>query len=131
MKRLVAFAALFAAGAVGCAPAIGDDCGSSLDCSVNGERICDLASPAGYCTIPSCDDGTCPESAVCVEFRFEPARLASTFCMAECEDAADCRGEDGYACVTASSIDDDAGNPLARVIDRDKGDHKFCGATGG
>jgi hypothetical protein len=104
----------------GCAPEIGDDCETSVDCSVNGDRICDRAQPGGYCTVMSCEENTCPEDAVCVEFRFMPARLAESYCMAPCDDDGDCR--DGYDCVRVSELD-----VIARVLD-DGGDDglRFC-----
>lgn len=57
--------ALFAAA---CGEEIGDACSLSSDCSPQGDRICDVASPGGYCTVFGCDVGTCPEEAVCVRF---------------------------------------------------------------
>ncbi len=119
------FCLIMLCAASGCAPEIGDDCESSIDCSVNSERICDTASPGGYCTIANCDADTCPEDAVCVEFRFNPERLASRWCMASCEDGGDCRGGD-YGCVRASQYVDEGGEPLARVLDHGRDGRKFC-----
>jgi len=134
MKRLFAIAlqtgalgALIAATA--CAPEIGDDCSTSADCSVNGDRICDNASPEGYCTVADCESDTCPESTVCVEFRFEPDRLASSWCMAPCEDSSDCRTEDGYGCIHASEILGVDGEPIARVLDAAGDGSRFCAAV--
>ncbi len=111
----------------GCAPQIGDDCTSSVDCSVNGDRVCDLSQPGGYCTVANCEEGTCPEEPVCVEFRFEPARSAESWCMAPCESDGDCRESDGYACIRASELLE-ADMPLARVLDGDGDDgRRFCG----
>lgn len=112
---------------VGCAPDIGDSCTSSVNCSASGDRVCDFASPGGYCTVFGCDENTCLEGAVCIEFRFVPPRTASSFCMAECEDDGDCRDDEGYACVSADEITDPDGEPIARVV----GDRtpKFCAAT--
>lgn len=73
----------------GCAPQIGDECSSDLECGR--ARICDLASRAGYCTISPCEPGTCPEESTCVEFD-----NAETYCMATCESGDDCRT--GYTC---------------------------------
>ena len=42
-----------------CAPKFGDSCERSLDCSANGERMCDLAQPGGYCTVQNCEPGDC------------------------------------------------------------------------
>jgi hypothetical protein len=55
---------------VGCGNEIGDSCERSLDCSPEGDRICDLSesSPGGYCTIRGCDHDSCPGDSVCVGF---------------------------------------------------------------
>src|SRR5436190_23330379 len=65
--RLAALAALLALAGAGDAE-IGDDCSLSSDCSPQGDRICDVSSPGGYCTIIGCDFDTCPGEAVCVRF---------------------------------------------------------------
>ncbi len=108
----------------GCAPAIGDDCDVSIDCSVSGERLCDIASPGGYCTIQNCDQDSCPDGAVCVEYLFDPERTSQSWCMAACESKGDCRGS--YACTKASQIVDEKGTALARVIDKAGDKKKFC-----
>ena len=61
-------AALTAALLAGCGKEIGDSCLVSTDCGSDSNLICDQASFDGYCTIPGCDFGTCPEEAVCVRF---------------------------------------------------------------
>jgi len=53
---------------VGCGKEIGDACALSSECSAQGDRICDIASPGGYCTVFGCDFDTCPEESVCVRF---------------------------------------------------------------
>jgi hypothetical protein len=92
----------------GCRPNIGDACGSATDCSSQGDRLCDITQPDGYCTIFYCEPDTCPSEAACVAFNLslDPAcgslddsrwgRFARSFCMYVCEDDSDCR--DGYAC---------------------------------
>ena len=62
-----ALAALVALSA-GCGDEIGDSCVSSSDCSQSGDRICDTASPEGYCTVPGCDFDSCPDGSVCIRF---------------------------------------------------------------
>jgi hypothetical protein len=54
----------------GCGKEIGDPCTFSTDCSPNGDRLCDIASNGGYCTIQGCDltSTICPDEAVCVQF---------------------------------------------------------------
>lgn len=55
---------------LGCGSEIGDSCESSVDCSPDGDRLCDLSesSPGGYCTVRGCDYDSCPDDAVCVRF---------------------------------------------------------------
>ena len=108
----------------GCKEHIGDSCANSTDCSVTGERQCDLAQPGGYCTVFSCDPDTCPEGA-CIEWRFIPSRTAETWCMKTCGGNGDCRFE--YSCVLPSDITMTGGydpnlpadERVARVIDLD------------
>jgi len=127
---LTALASLVGAG---CNNHIGDSCGSSADCSVTGERQCDLAQPGGYCTAFSCDPDTCPEGA-CVEWRFIPSRTAETWCMKTCDNTGDCRLE--YTCVLPADIttsgEFDPNLPVdervARIIDLEayKAEAKIC-----
>ena len=109
----------------GCPNNIGDACGSSTDCSVTGDRQCDLAQPGGYCTVFSCDPDTCPQGA-CVEWRFVPSRTAETWCMKTCDNDGNCRAE--YSCVFPNEITQSGefapgGVPederVARIIDLD------------
>lgn len=121
---------------LGCKQHIGDSCGSSTDCSVTGERQCDLSQPGGYCTIFSCDPDTCPEGA-CVEWRFIPSRTAQTWCMKTCDFDGDCRAE--YACVLPEDITQSGGvdedlpldERVARIIDLNtyKAIAKICAAV--
>lgn len=113
--------------ALGCKPAIGDNCSNSIDCSPRGERICDLAQPGGYCTIRNCESGTCPDDALCVEWRGVLERTADAWCMKSCGKDSDCRGD--YRCVLAGELFDDDGNPLASVLDEGRAAHRFCAAT--
>lgn len=106
-----------AASAVGCAPAIGDECDTALDCSSQGSRQCDRTQPGGYCTIMGCERGTCPEDSVCVKFRPDLERIAVTYCMASCETDSDCRGEDGYECMTDDMFKDGAADVLDGPIE--------------
>ncbi len=126
--RILAVTGLVLGAASGCAPEIGDECSSSVDCSVNGDRICDRSQPGGYCTVAACEEGTCPEDSVCVEFRFEPERLSSSWCMAPCEEDGDCRG--GYDCRRASEILDADCEPMARALDGAGDSARFCAVEG-
>ncbi|MEZ4254272.1 MAG: hypothetical protein R3A78_00935 [Polyangiales bacterium] len=128
MTRRAVLFVLLACAAYGCAPAIGDDCDISTDCSVTGDRICDIAQPGGYCTVFNCDQNSCPDDSVCVEYSYDPARLAQTWCMAPCEDNGDCRGG-RYKCTKASAIIDNDGRSIARVLDSGGDKKKFCAVT--
>jgi len=66
MRASIALCALVFAG--GCSKAIGDACGNNVDCSIAGDRFCDIAPPGGYCTVEGCDVDTCPGDSVCVRF---------------------------------------------------------------
>ena len=107
-----------------CAPAIGDDCETGLDCSSQSTRLCDLTQRGGYCTLPNCERGTCPEEAVCVQFRPSTLRLSSNFCMLECDSDSDCRTQHGYRCLHESEFGLPDGNE-ARVLDGSN--KRFCG----
>lgn len=124
--RAFALAALFALCAAqlgACAPEVGDDCESALDCSTNNTRICDRTQPGGYCTIKDCERGTCPEEAVCVKFNPLQERLSVTYCMYECEEDSDCRTESGYVCTKSTRFGADT-EIAALVLDGD--DRAFC-----
>lgn len=125
---LAAFAALLILG--GCTPKIGRECSNSLDCSQQGDRLCDNTQPGGYCTIFNCEPDKCPEGdGVCVSFlsQIDPAcgptddatwgRFERTYCMAGCEDNSDCR--DGYECADPASRD-------GRIIDFSPVATKIC-----
>lgn len=62
--------ALLAVSLGACGKQIGDACNRSVDCSPNGDRLCDPdpSSPGGYCTVLGCDFSTCPDESVCVRF---------------------------------------------------------------
>jgi len=102
-------ALLLSAAGVGCAPKIGDKCVLSTDCSQQGTLVCDTSQPEGYCTQLNCTNGSCPNSAVCVEFQSSvpgcgyddyqsPSRTGRSFCMAHCSEDSDCRQSEGYVC---------------------------------
>jgi hypothetical protein len=95
---------------------------------VTGDRLCDIASPGGYCTVANCDQDSCPDDAVCVEYFYDPPRLSQTWCMATCESNDDCRGG-RYDCTRASAIVDEGGEELARVLDKAGDSSKFCAVT--
>ncbi len=78
---VIAFAAISTAG---CGSQIGDSCQTSTDCDPNGNRICDLSQPGGYCTVMGCDETTCPSEATCV--RSFPVQFLSKPCNPFCED---------------------------------------------
>jgi hypothetical protein len=85
--------------ASGCAPRIGDGCYSQTNCSINGDRVCDITQPGGYCTVFDCSPDTCPDDSVCVRFEPDTARLSRNVCMRRCSSDGDCRTDKGYHCV--------------------------------
>lgn len=108
--------------AVGCTPQIGDSCTVSTDCLFNGARVCDRTlTDSGYCTIFSCEAQTCPSEAWCVQFRQEPPRTTTSWCMRGCEKDSDCRIDEGYRCIRQSDYDDQV------AIILDGSDLGFCG----
>jgi hypothetical protein len=120
---------LLALFAVACSPEIGDDCATALDCSASGTRLCDMTQRGGYCTLEGCEENTCPEEAVCVQFgrRFEGQsieRLARTFCMLKCDSRSDCRTDDGYSCFSAKTF---GARDEAQILG--KSTQKFCAQT--
>jgi hypothetical protein len=68
--------------AAGCTKKIGDDCKSSIDCSQDTERTCDISQPGGYCTIEGCDERSCPSESACI--RFFPRLFLTKPCSAGC-----------------------------------------------
>jgi len=130
LSRLAAVALILLASA--CQPEIGDNCKSSVDCAPNGGRICDPASPGGYCTIQGCDPNGCPEGALCVEWLYEANRTTTTYCMKRCSNSGDC-DRSGYRCVHEGDEEllSSDGEPLARVTDFDSRASKgFCAYVG-
>jgi hypothetical protein len=116
---------------VGCAPSIGDSCDGPIDCSIAGDRVCDLTQPGGYCTVQFCNPDTCPDNAVCVEWLPDPARTAETWCMKRCRSDGGCRS--AYRCVGVDdpALVDDDGRPLARIADLEQRNREvtFCAAA--
>jgi hypothetical protein len=129
----VTFALGLAAVAVSpsCTPKIGDKCVVSTDCSVQGDRLCDTSQPGGYCTQLNCRGNDCFDEATCVLFNSAipgclyddrsggyGSRVARSFCMAQCETNADCRGD--YVCADPRSA------PWSAVILDNNQDKKGC-----
>jgi hypothetical protein len=117
----------------GCPPKIGDDCQSSIDCSAQESRLCDITQPGGYCTVFNCEPGGCFGEGACVVFTDRlsvvegcdtpngPSRFARSFCMANCESDGDCRSD--YVCADMR----DPKNPWGAVV-ADEGSGKVCAA---
>jgi hypothetical protein len=104
--------ALLVIAVAACSPEIGDKCQISTDCSIRGDRLCDISQPGGYCTQLNCRANSCADDAACILFysavpgcTFDDrsgtfgSRVARSFCMKWCESNADCR--DGYVCADA------------------------------
>lgn len=71
MRAFLALALVAAASlASGCRAEIGDACRRSTDCSLQGERSCDLSNRIGgqgECVIEGCSRTSCPDEASCVK----------------------------------------------------------------
>jgi hypothetical protein len=129
LAQRLALLALAALAVGGCKRRIGDACKRSTDCSLQGERICDLStrvnsqgqrtpSGSGECTIEGCGRGTCPDVGACVKVygsdflsvACDPAREdIATFCESDataCE-AAGCRPSQDDASVFVCPPNDD------------------------
>lgn len=50
----------------------------------------------------NCNPDTCPDGAICVEWRFNPSRTSQTWCMRGCGGDGDCRGN--YLCAFPNRI---------------------------
>jgi hypothetical protein len=111
---------------LGCKPKIGEDCATSIDCSISNDRICDATQPGGYCTVFNCEPNGCPEEAVCVAFGegtcstpSVSTRFRRTFCMRKCDDDSDCRGG-SYRCSDVSR------DPARQIVDSAPSSRRIC-----
>ncbi len=90
-QRTIVLATILATGLLGqagCKDKIGDACDFNVDCSTKGDRLCDLSSPGGYCTIENCNAESCPDEAVCIAFY--PVAFLNHPCDPELEDVPGC-----------------------------------------
>ncbi len=71
-----------------CEEKIGDSCDFNVDCSPKGDRLCDLSSPGGYCTIENCNADSCPKESVCIAFY--PVAFLNRVCEPSLEDSPGC-----------------------------------------
>jgi hypothetical protein len=85
----------------GCGKKIGDECGTNVDCSIAGDRFCDIAPVAGYCTVEGCDVDTCPDEAVCVRF-YTPVSTAPCTYDAQ-RPRGDCAADERCLCDLSSA----------------------------
>lgn len=115
---------LGAMAAAACSREIGDGCETSIDCSTESERTCDISQPGGYCTVEGCDERSCPDSSVCIRFfprlfltktcdgcgpdelcvgenRCAPRASERRYCAARCSGDGDCRSK--YECREAGT----------------------------
>ncbi len=100
-------------GASGCKPKIGDPCLVSTDCSLRGERTCDLShlvGGKGECVIEGCTRGNCPKEAACV--KVYTTRFYTVACDPEREDVAIAGDTDGCVDGTCPPLDDCAPNEV-------------------
>lgn len=120
--------AIFPAFLVGCGKEIGDPCRTSIDCSINGDRTCDISQPGGYCTVEGCDERSCPNESTCV--RFFPTRFLEKACNVRLEDISvdapdnDCRPEEVCLAADGAPAGSTAGVCAPRSTER-----RFCAKT--
>ncbi len=78
VARVVPWFFLLAAATLGCRAQIGDGCQRSTDCSIQGDRTCDLShrvnasgietpNGQGECIVEGCGADSCPGEAACVK----------------------------------------------------------------
>lgn len=103
-RRLLLALALFAPLLLsGCQRRIGAACKVSTDCSIRGDRVCDLSylvdgdgdidpSGKGECIIDGCTPTTCPREGTCVQVY--SAQFLSVACDPELEDRPQAYGEE-------------------------------------
>lgn len=98
----VVFALLALLALPGCQRKIGAPCRVSTDCSIRGDRVCDLShlvdsdgnldpKGKGECTIDACNTSTCPREGECVQVY--GAEFLSVACDPELEDRPQAYGE--------------------------------------
>lgn len=130
MRWSVPVMLFFVAIGTACAPSIGDSCNTAFDCSINGDRQCDLARPNGSCTVFSCEADNCPDDAVCVRWRPDPSRLTFTACMRLCQEDGNCRVDESYRCMGADEVLlTSEGGPIAAEVVDDDPNRRFCVPT--
>ena len=124
LRLVLVFGSLW--GGLGCKPKIGEDCATSVDCSISGDRLCDVTQPGGYCTVFNCEPNNCPDESVCVGFGegtcSTPSiaiRFRRTFCMRSCEDDDDCRGG-SYRCIDVSR------DQARQIVDTNPSSRRIC-----
>jgi hypothetical protein len=127
MRRpCLAFALLALIALPGCQRKIGAPCRVSTDCSIRGDRVCDLShlvdgdgeydpKGKGECTIDGCNTTTCPREGTCVQVY--GAEFLSVACDPELEDRPQAYGDDMRPRIAACHADpplplDVDGNPL-------------------
>ena len=122
MRAIVFLAIAISALSIACSPRIGDGCGSAANCSVNGDRFCDLTQPSGACIVFDCQPDQCPDDTVCVRFNPAQPRLSTVACMRPCQSDSGCRTS--YRCIDAAI---EADGLYAEVIDMNS-QRRFCAA---
>ncbi len=73
----------------------GQGCSGHVECE--GGRAC-LDGPGGYCALVGCEEGDCPDNAICVLWDETPV------CHQRCEGDRDCRGARGYECTRSRDV---------------------------
>lgn len=155
-RHLIAIALIAQALALGaCQRRIGSACRVSTDCSIRGERICDLSylvdadgnvdpKGKGECTIEGCTPGSCPKEGACIQvFNTEFLSVACDPALedrrvplpAPCESDDDCEAggkcdpgvcPSGDACDPEACPDGDACDPSVKVCVYDESLFNRC-----
>ncbi len=106
----------------GCARTIGSSCTTNVDCSALGNRICDIGSPAGYCTVDGCDYQTCPDNANCVRF-FTVQRNVGCYSSVASGMSSPCRPGEVCVCDTTNAKD---GSCAQAYCASEKTERRWC-----
>jgi hypothetical protein len=137
-RRLLLVFALLAPvlGLTACQRRIGAGCRVSTDCSIRGDRVCDLShlvdgdgnldpNGKGECIIDGCTPSSCPREGTCVQVY--GAEFLSVACDPELEDRPQPYGDDlrerFAACRAFPAGEWEEGQPVAC---NDCGNHELC-----
>ncbi len=118
-----------------CQRRIGAACKVSTDCSIRGDRVCDLShlvngdgeidpSGKGECTIDGCNTTTCPREGTCVQVY--SSEFLSVACDPELEDRPQAYTADLEARIVACNASPEAPASGEPVACNDCDSHEIC-----